>query len=207
MFYKSKQYSSPATNSNKKKKFLIETSPSKVSSTTSVGHITNQMGSCCVSGNKKVENENETKSKAKSPKKEKSSSPKKNTHKSSNKHKNETEAHNLEFESNRESMMKAPKESIWNNLKVDAQLGDWLKNVPIFRRVPEDKRNRLGGMMTMHIYKNGQNVFKQGDEGDRFYIIREGKASVIVKLPDTGQLKNVATLSKGDYCMFLFFFF
>ena len=72
---------------------------------------------------------------------------------------------------------------IWTRLASSPQIGEWLKNVPIFCRVPEDKRNKVGGVMETMTFKSGENVFEQGDEGDRFYIIKEGIASVRINVP------------------------
>ena len=109
-------------------------------------------------------------------------------------------------------------QDIWTRLQPSPQVGDWLKNVPIFCRVPEDKRNKVGGVMETIVFKQGEDVFKQGDVGDRFYIIKQGTASVTVSVrvdgdrnsndtdlsnPDTNPEhfieKEVARLKQGDY--------
>ena len=180
---------------------------SKIKTGATANNIRGQMGACCVNNSKqKVDNEpnnhnntnntNNNKQATKSSKIAKSSKipkinkqPPNETHNKSNQSKPNVN----------KQLSKAQRESIWIDLEPDHQLGSWLTNVPIFRRVPEDKRSLLGGMMTTEVFKSGENVFKQGDDGDRFYIIKEGKASVIVKMPDCQEMKVVARLSKGDY--------
>ena len=111
---------------------------------------------------------------------------------------------------------------IWTRLQSSPQIGDWLKQVPIFCRVPEDKRNKVGGVMETMTFKSGENVFKQGDEGDRFYIIKQGIASVTINIKQENDesttssfidniddinnnknhnyiTKEVARLKQGDY--------
>eukprot|EP01084_Bolivina_argentea_P309208 534831_1 len=82
---------------------------------------------------------------------------------------------------------------IWTRLQSSPQIGDWLKQVPIFCRVPEDKRNKVGGVMETMTFKSGEPVFEQGDEGDRFYIIKQGIASVTIHIPnpDTQTIANI----------------
>jgi len=105
-------------------------------------------------------------------------------------------------------------QDIWTRLQSSPQIGDWLKNVPIFCRVPEDKRNKVGGVMETRVFKNGEPVFEQGDVGDRFYVIKKGVAAVTIhitveisnssedvdasKIIETTE-KEVARLKTGDY--------
>jgi len=101
-------------------------------------------------------------------------------------------------------------QDIWTRLQSSPQIGDWLKNVPIFCRVPEDKRNKVGGVMETMVFKDGEPVFKQGDVGDRFYVIKKGVAAVTIHINTTGSddniaanagtiEKEVARLKQGDY--------
>jgi len=102
-------------------------------------------------------------------------------------------------------------QDIWTRLQSSPQIGDWLKNVPIFCRVPEDKRNKVGGVMETRVFKEGEPVFEQGDVGDRFYVIKNGVAAVTIHVAVGGSdedvtdekpmttEKEVARLKTGDY--------
>jgi len=96
----------------------------------------------------------------------------------------------------RSSSIRKPSD-IWARLQSSPQIGEWLKNVPIFCRVPERKRNKVGGVMKEIITLSNECVFKQGEDGDRFYIIKQGIASVTVN--DGSGEKEVAQLKQGDY--------
>lgn len=88
---------------------------------------------------------------------------------------------------------------IWQTLKEDKEVGEWLRNVPIFRRITDEQRNKVGGAMEEQIFQAGEAVFNEGDPGDKFYVIKGGSAAVTVKTGDTPALE-VARLKKGDYC-------
>ena len=90
-------------------------------------------------------------------------------------------------------------EEFWSSLEPNYEIGNILKDVPIFARVSEYKRNKLAGAMTTETFKKSDIIFKQGDKGDKFYIISEGTASVIVTMPNTKRERVVAKLKKGDY--------
>jgi len=47
-------------------------------------------------------------------------------------------------------------------------------------------------------YKKGEEIIKQGEIGDKFYLIGEGEVSVHVK-KGMGGMKKVATLTDGDF--------
>eukprot|EP00966_Prymnesium_polylepis_P152308 3517838-Prymnesium_polylepis.2 len=51
--------------------------------------------------------------------------------------------------------------------------------VPLFAELTADLRAELVKRLTLVQFNNGEIVFKQGDVGDKLYIIKEGKASII----------------------------
>ncbi len=57
---------------------------------------------------------------------------------------------------------------------------------------------RSSGVANEH-FEPGQNVFEQGDLGDRVYIIISGKAQVLRKRPDGSGEDAIATLGPGQY--------
>lgn len=45
----------------------------------------------------------------------------------------------------------------------------------------------------------GSTIIYQGDPGDKFYIIRGGRAKVVKRNSDTGETGVVGYLQRGDY--------
>ncbi|ETO26953.1 hypothetical protein RFI_10179 [Reticulomyxa filosa] len=92
---------------------------------------------------------------------------------------------------------------LWDSLKPNVEIGEWLRNFPIFGRLPKEKREKIGGAMHVQIYAPNAVVFEQGEIGDQFYLIKSGCACVTVDKRDSnGEVTNkeVACLHRGDYC-------
>jgi len=58
-------------------------------------------------------------------------------------------------------------------------LCDTLRNVPLFREVPERYRRAIAARMGEARFAKGETVFRQGDPGDTAYVIYSGRATVI----------------------------
>lgn len=67
------------------------------------------------------------------------------------------------------------------------------EKVPLFRRLPKDRLPILAAACVPITFKPGQEIIKEGDEGQEFFTIKDGEATVMV-----GH-KKVATLKCGDY--------
>lgn len=76
---------------------------------------------------------------------------------------------------------------------VDAQRRVALDAVPLLKGLPEESKGQMADVMMFEEYVEGQLVFRQHDEGDKFYIVDEGTLDVIVD----GEV--VAQLGKGSY--------
>jgi putative peptide zinc metalloprotease protein len=68
-----------------------------------------------------------------------------------------------------------------------------LSSLPFFRGLNAQELDRISARMRTVRFAPGQVVFYAGDPGDRYYVIREGKA--LVTLPDG---RAVRTLGPGD---------
>lgn len=68
-----------------------------------------------------------------------------------------------------------------------------LHSVPVLAKLSTEERAQLSGLLKQEKFKKGAVLFKQGDEGDKFFIIRDGEVKVTVNGED------VATLKAGDY--------
>uniref|UniRef100_A0A7S2P163 Uncharacterized protein n=1 Tax=Zooxanthella nutricula TaxID=1333877 RepID=A0A7S2P163_9DINO len=74
---------------------------------------------------------------------------------------------------------------------------EFLGKVPLFKRLPQDNMPLLASKCTMCKFTPGQEIIKQGDEGEEFFVIRSGEAKVLIS--EDGDEKHVATLKAGDY--------
>ena len=74
-----------------------------------------------------------------------------------------------------------------------AEAVELLSRVPMFAPLPAPEFERLAlAVVDVHV-EAGTAVFGQGDRGDRFYVIREGRAEVDI------DARRVRTLSSGDF--------
>jgi MFS family permease len=55
-----------------------------------------------------------------------------------------------------------------------------LRGVPIFAPLPEGVLEQLAAKLIRFTVPAGQDVFRQGDRGDRFYVIADGTAEVVM---------------------------
>jgi len=74
---------------------------------------------------------------------------------------------------------------------------EFLRRVPLFSGLLPHTLTQVADKMELTDYKPGDIVFRQGDPGDNFYLIRSGEAEVVVR-DDKGE--NVAaTLDEGSF--------
>jgi len=69
----------------------------------------------------------------------------------------------------------------------------FLRQVPLFKRLPQDQHPLLAAACMSVDFKAGATIIKQGDNGDEFFVIKQGEASVTV------DGNKVASLKNGDY--------
>lgn len=71
-----------------------------------------------------------------------------------------------------------------------------LRQVPLFSGIEPSKLKLLAFTSDRVSYSDGQELFRQGDEGDAAYVILSGKADVVVE-SDTGPI-NVAIVEPNS---------
>jgi MFS family permease len=77
--------------------------------------------------------------------------------------------------------------------RAPADAVELLSRVPMFAPLPAPELERLAlAVVDVHV-EAGTAVFAQGDPGDRFYVIQEGRAAVEI------DARRVRTLSSGDF--------
>jgi len=78
---------------------------------------------------------------------------------------------------------------------------DWmarLLSAKVFRRIPPANIQSIFMRLESQHFKAGEVVFNQGEEGERFYIIRQGKCQVTRKTRKNPEGMTLASLADGD---------
>ncbi len=81
--------------------------------------------------------------------------------------------------------------------KDDANQSDWISSLldsPLFAQIPPVQLQKLFGLFKAVVFSAGEDVIKEGDEGDYFYVIETGFAKI-----HSRQSGDIATLEAGDY--------
>jgi len=73
----------------------------------------------------------------------------------------------------------------------------FLANVPLMKRLPKDQHPLVATVCEIKDFAPKENIIKQGDNGEDFFVIRSGEANVIVNSGEGS--KKVASLKAGDY--------
>lgn len=79
--------------------------------------------------------------------------------------------------------------------------GDWMAKLlqaKVFHRIPPANIQSVFMRMETHHFKAGEPVIRQGEEGEHFFIIREGKCQVTRKTRKNPEGMLLATLAAGD---------
>lgn len=97
----------------------------------------------------------------------------------------------LEIKTPREEKQTA--KSVIRSIIPNSRRGEMLAGVPLLLKLKESDRDKLGGVMTEQDFEEGEEVFKEGDPADKFYIIVKGNAAV------TAGGEQIAVLGSGDY--------
>jgi putative ABC transport system ATP-binding protein len=82
-------------------------------------------------------------------------------------------------------------------VRESAMICEFLKACPVFATLTPRTLGETADKMTLERFAAGAVVMRQGDPGDKFYVIRSGSVDILV---DSGAgPRQVATLGKGDF--------
>lgn len=73
-----------------------------------------------------------------------------------------------------------------------------LAKLPFFDGIDRSLLQNIAGLFSTEICQEGEDVVREGEEGNKFYIIVRGKFEVMKQFPGEGE-KQVAVLQDGDY--------
>jgi MFS family permease len=74
----------------------------------------------------------------------------------------------------------------------------FVRRVPVLTSLPHRALDDLASRMELQKIPEGTDIVREGDVGDRLYILKEGEAEVVVRGEGKSEVE-VATLSKNDY--------
>ncbi|MGV9181736.1 Crp/Fnr family transcriptional regulator [Arcanobacterium canis] len=72
-----------------------------------------------------------------------------------------------------------------------------LANVELFKELTEEDRVALAALMSETSLKRGESLFHEGDDGDRLYVVTEGKVK-LSHTADDGRENLIAVLGPGE---------
>ncbi|KAH3742879.1 cAMP-dependent protein kinase type II regulatory subunit [Pelomyxa schiedti] len=78
----------------------------------------------------------------------------------------------------------------------------FLNRVPLLSPMTECEKGLIADALEHHAYKAGEYILRQGDVGDRFYVVEKGVVAVTLNIPrDDGAIEEVPVkeLTEGDY--------
>lgn len=85
-------------------------------------------------------------------------------------------------------------------VKEAAIITQMLAKCPVFERVTPRTLTRVADEFTVEHVAAGQQIIRQGDQGDRFYLIRQGRVSVRRGQMECGQPEQeIVQLTQGDF--------
>lgn len=74
----------------------------------------------------------------------------------------------------------------------------FVNSVRVLQGVSEDVLHKIGDLLKREFYSTGSTIIRQGDHGDKFFIIRGGSVTVTKRMND-GDVRIVGSLKRGDY--------
>lgn len=74
----------------------------------------------------------------------------------------------------------------------------FLSSVRILQGVSIDVLHKIADLLKREFYATSCTIIKQGDQGDKFFIIRGGSVTVTKRMND-GDVRIVGMLKRGDY--------
>jgi putative ABC transport system ATP-binding protein len=79
----------------------------------------------------------------------------------------------------------------------NAAIAEFLRKIPLFSELTPSTLARVADAMSWEEFQSGQVIVRQGDQGDKFYLIRKG--AVEVRITGAKGERSVATLRDGDF--------
>ena len=75
----------------------------------------------------------------------------------------------------------------------------FLSSVSVLKKLPLDVLNKISDLLKREFFPSGSTIIRQGDQGDKFYIIKSGSVNVIKSSDVNNAQRLVGILKKGAY--------
>jgi len=76
---------------------------------------------------------------------------------------------------------------------------EFLIKLPLFGGIKIENMEKIKHLLQIETYAQGENIIKEGETGNKLYIIIEGSVEILKKNPlNKHQEQKIATLAKGD---------
>lgn len=95
----------------------------------------------------------------------------------------------------RKVLQKIMREIAMNELQDNLR---FLRSVKTFEKYDLETLSRIADLLKRELYVGGSRIIRQGDAGDKFYIIRGGTVT-ITKINAEGVEQKISTLARGAY--------
>ena len=82
-------------------------------------------------------------------------------------------------------------------LPARSNIIEFLKKSPLFSPLSANTLADVADRMELEHHAAGSVILRQGDPGDKLYVIRSGKAEV--EVTERGATRHIAALKEGDY--------
>ena len=84
-----------------------------------------------------------------------------------------------------------------SKVKENIKRCEFLKKVPNFKTLTNQEIGSIAGVIEMEMYDKGNNIVREGERGDKFYIIQDGECNALKKAD--GEIVTIGTLQAGDF--------
>lgn len=75
---------------------------------------------------------------------------------------------------------------------------DFLRNMVLFRNLTDDELVEVLSICVTKKYTSGSNIFAEGDEATKFYLIKEGEVRISKMIPGVGE-EALAIVKPGGF--------
>lgn len=82
-------------------------------------------------------------------------------------------------------------------ISESAAICEFLRRIPLFSGLLPNTLTEVADQMTLETFAPGDVIIRQGDPGDKFYLIRRGEAEVLVRRDDRDE--RIADLDEGKF--------
>lgn len=86
-------------------------------------------------------------------------------------------------------------------MRSDEEMIKGLKTFPLLSRLPDEDLFRLASVMKEERFSAGSEILREGEDGDRLYLLWEGRVDVLKTTP-YGETYVTASLQDSYHCSF-----